>query len=322
MLPNRTHRGEGLRFITMGTPVKQAIIYLVDVSRTMGHPCLHQPTMQSEEDATTSLIKKELISQPTDPPAVEGQADPPLTKLDLARQFVVLSLHQKALDRPKSFDIGVILYGSDNTHNMCYDAMDEEDRGDYQYVDEILPMIQPRVDGVRKADAALQHTFNRSGDLVGGKDKQKKSLEICPHIPPRRTFVSYSEMCACVLLFAALVTAVFTMDQVTGKRRCQRHIFLVSDLESPIKEADRETLKGVVERMKDQGIDLTYVGFDLNHQQLGDVKPEEQSQGDSRQMRIKRENEKMIKSVVGAVGGQCMDALASLGSLEYFSKSK
>ena len=144
----------------MSIPTKEAIIYLVDVSRTMGGPVgsVKVEVGHHEGGAVDGGSK----------PGEEEVKTPPMTRLDLVRQGVVTHLHQAALDRPKSTEVGVILYGSSTTDNMVYASMEEEDRADYEHVQELVMLQTAKMEVVPVVDHALQHPSKRHGDLMAG----------------------------------------------------------------------------------------------------------------------------------------------------------
>jgi len=140
---------------------KDAIMYLVDVSKTMGGPCLSH-------------------GQANDVSTVEGEAPPikTTTRLDLVRQGVVTDLLQRAVDKPKGSEVGVIIYGSDTTDNLVHAMMDEDDKKDYLHVHELVSLQNPKVEMASLVDDTLKQATLRNADLVAGEVFIRKLHEL------------------------------------------------------------------------------------------------------------------------------------------------
>ncbi|KAI0321008.1 SPOC domain-like protein [Amylostereum chailletii] len=97
-------------------------------------------------DVSPSMGKVRSVQLPDDPDGQEHSIE--MTNLEWSLQFVMLKIQEMIFNGRKTEQCGVILFGTDETHNVVNDKT-----GDYEYVTEYIPICQPNASTLSKLAA-------------------------------------------------------------------------------------------------------------------------------------------------------------------------
>ncbi|CAH0489472.1 unnamed protein product [Peronospora farinosa] len=239
---------------------KEAVVILLDVGVSMRLP-LHERMSFNEKNR------------------FDRDDEVQHTRFAAAVAAVENVIQQKLFFQPKD-EVGIVVYGSEDTDNQLNEEQDEEQYRNVKVVNSI--------------DTPTLQMVKRLRELKPSQSEETKEcllyqlMELCPfHCTDRIVAMQ-------VDILDGLIVALDLLFRRTDGKKYNKRLMVITDAAAKI--ADAGDLESIVMMIQNMEVKLQVIGLDFQHTK---IKAEE---GDS--ARIKDENEKMLVSIANEVGGE------------------